>query len=87
MVSAKLLVLAGAPDQARRGEIFCPVQPKALNTCSLWMVPPSLISGLVSVKPSARAAPASAIPPPKAAARIVLLCMFLFTLETTEKQC
>src|ERR1041385_1117241 len=49
MLNAKLLVPAGAPLQFKAGEILPPVQPKPLNTCSLAMVPPSLISALLKV--------------------------------------
>ena len=49
MLTAKLLVPLGAPLQLRAGEILPPVQPKPLKTCSLAMVPPSLMSGLVKV--------------------------------------
>src|ERR1035437_2403714 len=49
MVTAKLLVPLGAPPQLKAGETLPPVQPKPLNTCSLTMVPPSLMSELVKV--------------------------------------
>src|ERR1700704_3209779 len=49
MLTAKLLVAAGAPLQFRLGEILLPVQPKPLNTCSVAMVAPSLSSVLVKV--------------------------------------
>ena len=49
MLTAKLLVPLGAPLQLSAGEMLPPVQPKPLNTCSLAMVPPSLMSGLVRV--------------------------------------
>src|ERR1700722_20794674 len=49
MLTAKLLVAAGAPLQLSEGETLPPVQPKPLNTCSLAMVAPSLISALVTV--------------------------------------
>jgi hypothetical protein len=49
MLTAKLLVPLGAPVQLKAGEMLPPVQPKALNTCSLTIVPPSLISELVNV--------------------------------------
>ena len=35
----------GGPAPAQDGETLLPVQPNPLNTCSLAMVPPSLISG------------------------------------------
>jgi hypothetical protein len=47
-MSAKLFVPAGAPVQASAGETFCPVQPKPLNTCSIFIVAPSATSGLDS---------------------------------------
>src|SRR5271169_2641344 len=50
MLTAKLLVPLGAPLQLRPGETLPPVQPNPLNTCSLAMVPPSLISELVRLK-------------------------------------
>src|SRR5690348_16346043 len=53
MVTAKLLVPAGAPTQDSSGEWLPPVQPKPLKTCSMAMVPPSLKAGVVTVKPSA----------------------------------
>src|ERR1700727_3051269 len=49
METAKLLVAAGAPLQLKLGDTLSPVQPKPLNTCSLAMVAPSLISALVTV--------------------------------------
>src|SRR6516164_9385096 len=49
MVTAKLLVPLGAPFQLNAGDALPPVQPKPLNTCSLAMVLPSLISELVKV--------------------------------------
>src|SRR5258708_38876973 len=49
MLTAKLLVPLGAPLQLNAGETLSPVQPKPLNTCSLAMVPPSLMSELVKV--------------------------------------
>src|ERR1700690_2436414 len=49
MLTAKLLVAAGAPLQLSAGETLPPLQPKPLNTCSLTMVAPSLISELVKV--------------------------------------
>src|SRR5580698_6691556 len=58
---AKLLVPLGAPDQLKAGEIFLPVQPKPLNTCSSAILASGLRSGLVSSK--APAAPALATPP------------------------
>src|ERR1700751_5177361 len=57
MVTAKLLVPLGAPLQLNAGERLLPVQPKPLNTCSLAMVPPSLMSELVRVMLCAFAAP------------------------------
>src|SRR3974390_3334134 len=57
METAKLLVAAGAPLQLRAGETLLPVQPKPLNTWSLAIVAPSLISGLVSARLCALAPP------------------------------
>src|SRR5689334_4784744 len=64
MVTAKLLVPVGAPLQLSAGETLPPVQPKPLNTCSLAMVAPSLISALVRVRLCACAAltPSKATP-------------------------
>src|SRR5271157_346265 len=53
---AKLLVPLGAPLQLNAGEIFPPVHPNPLNTCSLAMLVPSLSSVLVKVISSATAA-------------------------------
>src|ERR1700722_6463733 len=58
MLTAKLLVAEGAPLQLSDGETLPPLQPKPLNTCSLAMVAPSLISALVTVMSWAHAAPA-----------------------------
>src|ERR1700730_11383636 len=49
MLRARLLVPLGAPLQLKAGERLPPVQPKPLNTCSLAIVAPSLMSGLVKV--------------------------------------
>src|SRR5271166_6808797 len=49
MLTAKLFVPLGAPDQASAGETFLPVQSKPLNTCSSAIFPPGFTSGLVSV--------------------------------------
>ena len=49
MLTAKLFVPFGAPDQASEGETFWPEQPKLLNTCSSAILPPALISELVTV--------------------------------------
>src|ERR1700733_7533729 len=49
MLRARLLVPLGAPLQLKAGERLPPVQPKPLNICSLAIVAPSLISGLVRV--------------------------------------
>src|SRR6185437_1906770 len=70
MVIAKLLVPAGAPLQFNAGEMLLPVQPKPLNTCALEIFAPSLMSGLVSVRSAAEAAPAPSTVRPKAAIRI-----------------
>jgi hypothetical protein len=43
------LVPFGAPDQASAGETFFPVQSAPLNACSSAILPPGLMSGLVSV--------------------------------------
>src|SRR6185312_6494130 len=78
MLTAKLLVSFGAPLQFRAGEILLPVQPKPLNTCSLAMVPPSLMSGLLRDRLCALAAlmvHAEMRMPPSAAFQTVLLAM------------
>jgi hypothetical protein len=46
-VTAKLLVLCGAPDQLNAGEAFLPLQPEPLNTFSIGTVPPSCQVGLL----------------------------------------
>jgi hypothetical protein len=70
MLTAKLLVAAGAPLQLKAGERLPPLQPKPLNTCSLAMLAPSLISALVKVNPAAFAAPAPHTLTPSAAIQI-----------------
>src|SRR6478609_6928696 len=70
IVTAKLLVALGAPLQFNAGEILPPVQPKPLKTCSLAIVAPSFIWGLVRVMLCACAAPAAAMPAASAPARI-----------------
>src|SRR6185312_9286146 len=78
MLTAKLLVPLGAPLQFRAGEILLPVQPKPLNTCSLAMVPPSLMSGLLRERLCALAAltvHAEMRMPPSAAFQTVILAM------------
>jgi hypothetical protein len=67
MVTAKLFVPLGAPSQLNGGERLSPVQPKPLNTCSLAMVPPSLMSGLVKVMLCAFAALEPSAPMPSTA--------------------
>src|SRR6516165_4968975 len=62
MVTAKLLVPLGAPFQLNAGERLPPVQPKPLNTCSLAIVLPSLMSGLVKAMLCALAAPEPSAP-------------------------
>src|ERR1700761_2183581 len=49
MLTAKLLVAAGAPLQLNAGDRLPPLQPNPLNTCSLTMLAPSLMSALVNV--------------------------------------
>src|SRR5262252_3237219 len=49
IVSAKLLVPAGAPLQESAGERLFPVQPMTVATCAFPTVPPSLMSVLVSL--------------------------------------
>src|SRR6478672_6402986 len=56
MLTAKLLVPAGAPLQLSAGERLPPLQPKPFNTCSLEMVAPSWRSALVKVMLCASAA-------------------------------
>ena len=75
MLTAKLLVPEGAPLQLRAGETLPPVQPKPLNTCSLAMVAPSLISALVKVMLCAFAAPAPNALTPSTAIQIGSLVM------------
>src|SRR3974390_2898090 len=48
--SAKLFVPAGAPLQARAGDMLTPLQPNSLKTCALASVPPSVKSVLLKVK-------------------------------------
>src|SRR5439155_4861945 len=66
MLTAKLLVPLGAPLQLSAGETLPPVQPKPLSTCSLAMLPPSLMSGLVKVMFCALATVAPSAPTPSA---------------------
>src|SRR5665213_893161 len=66
MLTAKLLVPLGAPLQLRAGDRLPPVQPNPLNTCSLAMVAPSLMSALVRVMLCALAALAPSAPKPNA---------------------
>src|SRR6185312_16732458 len=78
MLTAKLLVSFGAPLQFRAGEILLPVQPKPLNTCSLAIVPPSLMSGLLRDRLCALAAltvHAEMRMPPSAAFQTLILAM------------
>jgi hypothetical protein len=65
IVTAKLFVPLGAPDQASAGDMFSPLQSQPLKTCSLAILPPGLISGLV--RDIALAAPPLASPPAIAA--------------------
>src|SRR6476659_2571517 len=58
-VTAKLFVPFGARSQRSSGEVFVPLQPKPLNTCSFPMVPLSFTVGLVSLKSAAHATPGS----------------------------
>src|SRR5665213_3956330 len=89
MLTARLLVPLGAPLQLSSGETLPPVQPKPLNTCSLAIVPPSLMSVLVKVMLCACAAVApravrpsaiqtvhfvTAIPPLQKARALLLTC-------------
>ena len=86
MLTAKLLVPLGAPLQLRAGEILPPVQPKPLKTCSLAMVPPSLMSGLLRDRLCAFAALAVHAPmamPPSAAIQTVNLAMANPPLRST----
>src|SRR6202046_4541375 len=73
MLTAKLLVAAGAPLQLKAGERLPPVQPKPLNTCSLAILAPCLISALVKVRPAAFAALAPNVLTPSAAIQIPIL--------------
>src|SRR5437899_7083959 len=70
MLTAKLLVPAGAPLQLSAGERLPPLQPRPFNTCSLEMVAPSLRSALVKVMLCASAALALSRLRPSAAIRI-----------------
>src|ERR1700739_1798552 len=67
MLRARLLVPLGAPLQLSAGERLPPLQPKPLNTCSLAIVAPSLMSGLVKVMLCAFAALAPSALTPSAA--------------------
>src|ERR1700733_14377352 len=67
MVTAKLLVPAGAPLQPSAGEMSPPLQPKPFSACWWAIVAPWVISGLVKVKLCAFAAPAPEKPIPSAA--------------------
>jgi hypothetical protein len=60
MLTAKLLVSFGAPDQESAGDTFLPVQSQPLKTCSSAIFPPGLMSGLVTVIACAAPAPISA---------------------------
>src|SRR5512135_2642283 len=62
IVTAKLLVSAGAPFQLRAGEMLPPEQPKLLYTCSLAILPRALNSGLTTVKDAACVADAASRP-------------------------
>ena len=75
METAKLLVPGGAPVHVKLGEILLPVQPNPLNTCSLAMVAPSLISALVSFMLAAFAALASNALVPSAAVQTASLAI------------
>src|ERR1700729_3836968 len=70
MLTARLLVPLGAPLQLSAGEILPLVQPNPLNTCSLAMVAPSLMSALVRVMLCACAALAPNMLRPKAAIQL-----------------
>ena len=50
MVRAKLFVPAGAPVQLKPGDVFCPEQPKLLNTCAAPIMALLATSLLVSLK-------------------------------------
>src|SRR5208337_2115476 len=58
MLTAKLFVPLGAPDQESAGDTFWPVQPQLLKTCSSAIFPPAFTSGLVRVIAGAALAPA-----------------------------
>jgi len=77
MLSAKLLVPEGAPLQLKAGERLLPVQPNPLNTCSVAMVPPSLMSALARVMLCAFAAPAPSKLRPKVTPAASLVMAFL----------
>src|ERR1700716_568423 len=81
MLTAKLLVPAGAPLQLSAGERLPPLQPGPFNTCSLEMVAPSLRSARVKVMRSASAARALSRLSPSAAIRIASFAMANPSLE------
>src|SRR5665213_3339413 len=87
MLSAKLLVPLGAPLQLRDGDRLPPVQPNPLNTCSLAMVAPSLISGLVTVMLCALAALAPSALRPSAAIHIGSLVMVISSPSMSRAFC
>jgi hypothetical protein len=78
------LVPPGAPLQLNSGETLPPVQPKPLNTCSLAMVPPSLMSVLVKVMLCACAAVAPSTLKPSAAIQTVDFFMIFPPLHRPE---
>src|SRR4029077_6719092 len=87
MVTAKLLVAAGAPLQFSSGEMSLPVQPKLLKTCSAPIVAPFLISGLVNLKPDALVALVAAMAArPKAAAKHPVVSFILFLLVSRRRR-
>src|ERR1700716_3333648 len=79
MLTAKLLVPLGAPLQLKAGETLPPVQPKPLNTCSLAMVAPSAISGLVKVMLCALARVGPSALTPSAAIQATGFIIFVIT--------
>src|SRR5688572_22987904 len=86
MVTAKLLVPAGAPDQASCGEMFSPLHPMPLNTCLLERVAPSLMSVEVSVKPWAKDEPETRRVAPSAATTASKRVMGILQVRSEKRE-
>jgi hypothetical protein len=84
MLTAKLLVAAGAPLQLKAGERLPPVQPKPLNTCSLAILAPGLISELVKLNPAAFAPFTPSALTPSAAIHIPNLLMAFLPFDQSD---